>query len=148
MKNNSGVSLVTLVVTIVVMLILAGISMRGTTSLINKTAESKKTHNEYNESEIIRKLLTDVVLDKNLMVGIPLQDGIFEVRETPTDKNPDTIWYGTNYYLIPGGNEEEIKKIISKTGDDSIEQYREFTGSYVVDYVEGKFERINVIEIR
>ena len=63
-RNNDGITLIALVVTIIVLLILAGVTistLTGDNGLIQKAGESKKTTEKAREEEMV-KLAVDYIL--------------------------------------------------------------------------------------
>ncbi len=142
-KKNSGLSLMTVAITVIVMVILAGVATRYSLRMIDDSGEAKKEATIYADNEIIRSLLTQAMVDKNVMVGIALVDGD-KVVIGSGDKE-----YGTGYYLVPGGEEdEELGDIRYKVGDDSLAAYKGLSAPYVVDYLTGKYERVEDIKFK
>lgn len=135
--KNQGVSMITLVITIVVLIILATVSINGSMGMIDESMESKEIANASEENDLIRKLLMNVLIESDSKVGIPLVDGALVVIGS------GDVAYGTGYYLIPGGTEEELAKIKSKSGRDDVKAYQSITAPYVVDYDNSTFERID-----
>lgn len=143
LKNNSGVSITTLVITIVVMLIIAGVAIGTSTQIIDDSVEAKKEAAIFEDNETIRALLMNAITDKNVITGYALIDGSLEVVDEEGNE------YGTNYYLIPGGKEDEALTIIrDKIGDSSATAYKGITAPYVVDYYTGEYKRIEEIKFK
>ena len=141
-NENRGVSMVTLVVTIVIVIILAAIALGGSTKMIDDSVDAKESANASEENDIIRSLLTYAITDDDLREGIELVDDVLVVIGSG-DKE-----YGSGYYLIPGGTDKEMEEIKSKTGNENLRKYKDFTAPYVVDYDNGKFERIEEIRFK
>ena len=79
MKKNSGITLIALVITIVIMLILATISvtmLSGDNSLINNAGEAKEGAEEKNEKDIINLAVTAAMNNNDFgeLVAIELTD--------------------------------------------------------------------------
>lgn len=143
LKNNSGVSITTLVITIVVMLIIAGVAVTNSTRMIDDSIAAKKDAATFEDNEIIRALLMNALTDKNEITGYALVDGSLEV----IDESGET--YGTNYHLIPGGKADEALGVIrEKLGDANLEAYKGITAPYVVDYYTGEYKRIEEIKFK
>ena len=143
LKNNSGVSLTTVIITIVVMIILVGISASYSLDMIDESADAKKEATIYEDREIIRTLTTKAMTDKNVRVGFALLDNYVVVIGSG-DKE-----YGTGYHLVPGGDEEgDLGKIKFKLGDDTMVAYRGLSAPYVVDYHTGEYERVENIRFK
>ncbi|MBQ8298528.1 MAG: type II secretion system protein [Clostridia bacterium] len=142
LKNNSGISITTLVITIVVMLIIAGIAVGTSTEIIDDSVDAKKEAAIFEDNEEIRALLMNAITDKSVITGFALVDGSIEVVDEEGNE------YGTNYYLIPGGDEEDLAAIREKTGDASASAYKGITAPYVVDYYTGKYHRIEDVKFK
>lgn len=142
-KNNSGVSLTTVIITIVVMIILAGVATTYSLDMIDESDEAKKEATIYEDREIIRALTANAMLDKNARVGFALLDNSVVVLGSG-DKE-----YGTGYHLVPGGKDDgDLGTIKFKLGDDSLTAYRGLSAPYVVDYYTGKYERVENIRFK
>ena len=143
LKNNSGVSLTTVIITIVVMIILAGIAVSYSLEMIDDSGEAKKEATIYEDREIIRALTANALLDKNARVGFALLDNSVVVIGSG-DKE-----YGTGYYLIPGGKDDgDLGTIKFKLGDNTLTAYRGLSAPYVVDYYTGEYERVEKIRFK
>lgn len=138
-KENYGVSMITLIITIMVIIILAGIGFGSSTYLIDKAGESKNASDANEDNDVIRALLTYSITDSENRIGIALSDSLVVLGSG--DKE-----YGKGYYLIPGGNNRVLAEISEKTGEATVLRYKEITAPYVVDYDNGRFERI--LELR
>ena len=90
MKNNKGITLVALVVTIVVLLILAGVSINlvlGNNGIITKAKEAAEKTAAAQEKEMIERNLLEQELENSLATQTP--------KPQPTDgvKIPDGFYY-------------------------------------------------------
>ena len=139
-KNNSGITMITSIITIVVMIIIAAVAMNGSSELVGKGLSAKETALATEESDKVRALLRKAIVDKSYRIGIELSDTLAVIGSE--DKE-----YGKGYYLIPGGTDDDIAKISRKVGED-VERYEDFTASFVVDYDEDKFERVKNIKFK
>ena len=145
-KNSSGISLMTVIITIVAMIILASIAITNSRRLIGDAGEAKKQAETHADKEIIRALLTNVITDPDVIVGYPLVTGGIVVIDSGDNE------YGSGYYLVPGGDPEDedgdLAKIRFKIGDDTLQAYKGLTAPYVVDYYTGKYERVEDIRFK
>lgn len=142
-KSNSGVSLLTVVITVIVMIILAAVSTKYSTDMIDNSGEAKKEANIYEDKEVIRSLMTHSITDKDVRVGYALLDGAIVVV------TEDGKEYGTGYHLVPGGDDDgDLGEIKERFGDDTIIAYKNLSAPYVVDYYTGKYERVENIKFK
>ena len=142
-KDNKGISLLTVIVTVIVMIILAGVATTYSLEIISDSGEAQKEAAIYEDREIIRNLMTNTINNKNERVGFALLDDSIVVIGSG-DKE-----YGTGYHLIPGGDDKgDLGVIKLKLGDDTITAYRNLSAPYVVDYYTGKYERIENIKFK
>lgn len=142
-KKNSGFSLMTVIITVIVMIILAGVATRYSLRMIEDSGDAKHEAMIYEDNETIRSLLTQAMVDKDVIVGIALVDGE-KVVIGSGDKE-----YGSGYHLVPGGeNDGDLGEIKYKFGDDTLTSYKGLSAPYVVDYLTGKFERVEDIKFK
>ena len=142
-KKNSGVSLTTVVITVIVMIILASVTISYSLDMIDDSGEAKSEAEIYEDNEVIRALLTQSIIDEDVMVGYALLDNSVVVI-TPEGKE-----YGTVYYLIPGVKDDgDLGTIKFKLGDDTLTAYKGISAPYVVDYYTGKYERVEKINFK
>ena len=145
-KNNSGISLMTVIITIVVMIILASVAVTSSYKMIGDAGEAKKESEIYTDNEVIRALLTQSISDPDIIVGFPLLDNSVVVIGSGEKE------YGSGYHLIPGGYPEEedgdLATLRFKLGDDTLQPYKGLTAPYVVDYYTGKYERVENIRFK
>ena len=140
LSKNSGVSMVVLVITIVLLIILSSIAIGGSMKMIDDSSSAKNSADAAEDNDKIRTLLTETIIDNNKREGISLES-IIVIGSV--DKE-----YGLGYYLIPGGDEDTMDKIIEKTGDTNLKKYKNLTAPYVVDYDNGRYERIEEIRFK
>lgn len=144
-KNELGISLMTMIITIVVMIILAGIAVSSSYELIGDAGEAKKQSETYGDREVIRALLTNSIADSDIIAGYPLGGAVVVIGSG--DKE-----YGSGYYLLPGGDPEDedgdLATLRFKLGDDTLQPYKGLTAPYVVDYDNGKYERVEEIRFK
>lgn len=141
-KKDKGISMITLVITIVVIIILAAVSLGGSTDMINKSGEAKEDAAMYADKEQIRGLIDYVYSGLEEKVGVQLIDGALIVID---DNGKE---YGSGYYLIPGGKDEEIKYIREKSGYTNLNRYQELSTSYVVNYSTKEYVRLEEVKFK
>lgn len=131
MKNKKGITLIALIITIVVLLILAGVSINaivGENGILTQAQNASKKTNEASEMETIEFVATDVKTDL-------LIDGTSDkiIGEPLTNKQIGIDWnvivfenntYGTGWYYIEKGQE--------------ISNYGKTKMNWIVNYESGK----------
>ncbi len=120
MKNNKGITLVSLMITIIVMMILVGITVKTGGNLRGKTKMS-----DYIEYMELVKLRADVVIEEAVFNGeISIAGKILDssyIEETSVSIDPQKYgldYTGTNldkYYFIKWGKEDIAKQGIDKS---------------------------------
>lgn len=141
LRDNSGVTMIAIVLTIVVIIIISAIAFGTSRDLINRSAEAKVKAIALEEDDKVRTLLRKAIVDEEYKKGIELEDDTLVVIGS------GDVEYGTGCYLIPGGTDEDIAIIANKVGEE-VERYENFTASYVVNYDEDKYERITEINFK
>ena len=138
-KENKGVTLIALAVTIIVMLILAGVTisaLAGNSGITTKAKQAKMLSEAKTEEEAIRLVVTYTNMQKNIgeeniiYLGEPLHDKDLVSGNQwkvilDTDKQEK---YGTGWYFI--------KK------DTEIEKYGKTKNEWVVNYEEGQINQL------
>ena len=142
LKNKNGVSMISLVITIIVIIILSSVALSNSSDMIDDSIIAVNEADKTEDNDTIRKLITDAVIDRSSRIGIALSDASNVVIGS------GDINYGTGYYLIVGGKAETIQKIEQKTGATGLKAYKELTAPYVVNYDLGTYERIEEIRFR
>ena len=94
-KNTKGITLIALVVTIIVLLILAGISismLMGRNGILNRAAEAKKEHTIAQEREAIAIAYSSSMNVDNIgkVTGLELQDELDKIMENTEVTENDT----------------------------------------------------------
>ena len=113
MKEQKGITLIALVITIVVLLIIASISISSGTESIDKT----RLQGFYTQLEIVQKRADDIAT----------------TNETYIDSEGNTIYLkeqGTDYENLGGDQQNTLKAIIQSEGSDlnlNVENFRYFT---------------------
>ena len=138
MSKNKGISLIALVVTIIVLMILAGISiqmLRGDTGIINQTHNANKTKNASEEKEAVEWAAAQATGDEENKTGILISGE----GKTLIDKYlKQYIGNETNSsdqfeYTIyePGENVEGEN--VKLTKDEFVVKFKETENIYVID---------------
>ena len=138
MSKNKGISLIALVVTIIVLMILAGISiqmLRGDTGIINQTHNANKTKNASEEKEAVEWAAAQATGDEENKTGILISGE----GKTLIDKYlKQYIGNETNSsdqfeYTIyePGENVEGEN--VNLTKDEFVVKFKETENIYVID---------------
>lgn len=156
LKENKGITLIALVVTIIVLLILAGISismLTGQNGILNKASEAKEKTGMANEVEQ-RKLAQSEALmnmEETTYKGITLPKGFAPTRIEGEDSIDEglviTDGYGNEYVWV------EVPKSIYKNSEyntkgepnsaDDWEKIRDCLKEYTSDYVESGYSDTN-----
>ena len=138
-KENKGVTLIALAVTIIVMLILAGVTisaLTGNSGITTKAKQAKMLSEAKTEEEAIRLVVTYTNMQKNIgeeniiYLGEPLHDKDLVSGNQwkvilDTDKQEK---YGTGWYFIEK--------------DTEIEKYGKTKNEWVVNYEEGQINQL------
>ena len=111
LKNESGITLIALVVTIILLLILAGVTismLTGENGILNRAREAKKKTETANEKEIIQtEFLSALMSNDEANIGVALYDKNFENGNKGNiiyvEKDDKT--YGTGWNFIQKGTE-------------------------------------------
>lgn len=125
MKNEKGITLVALVVTIIVLLILAGVSITmvaGDNGIATKAQKAKKETEEETFLEEIKVYLTEYTVEKNTTDG-----SLF----------PEDVVDGLSF--IGGGTDDDGEEFeVFKYKDKLVKVYYSENGNILeVDYAEG-----------
>lgn len=126
-RNNHGVSLITLVVTIVVIIILAGITIYyGLNQNIDKTSEAMALNEIFEVSEAVaqRRLMKRLNESKYPAVGNELTDSSAETV--------DGIEYGSGWYLIDSNSSAALN-------------LENINGKYLINYDTGEVVSVSPI---
>ena len=142
MKKNKGVSMISLVITIVVIIILSAVALSNSTSMIENSSVAITEADKMEDNEKIRALVTYGITDRSARMGIALSDSTNVV----IGKNGTN--YGNGYHLIVGGTEETIKEIEEKTRLSNLKAYKDITAPYVVNYDTSDYERLDEIKFK
>ena len=127
MKKNNGVSIITLTITIVILIILAGVAVYyGTTQNVDKTAEVRSFNEiiEVSEATAQRTFMNKINATKYPYVGTELTNAAPEVV--------NEVSYGDGWYKLASNHFEEL----------SLENV---VGTYIVNYSTGEVVSVNPI---
>ena len=142
LKNNKGVSMISLVITIIVIIILSAVALSNSSDMIDDSMIAVSEADKMEDNDTIRTLLTYAITDRSARMGIALSDS------TNVVIGSGDVNYGTGYYLIVGGSGDTVKKIEEKTGATGLKAYKDLTAPYVVNYDMGTYERIEELKFR
>ena len=132
MKNNKGITLIALVITIIVLLILAGVSiamLTGQNGILSRATEaSSETKVEQAEEAVKLAVANFIAINK----GMP-SDGINagEFNDSVEEIDSDFIFNATDEGT-EGGTEIPIVKVIVKEGEREIGTYYIISSSGVI----------------
>ena len=111
-KNEKGITLVALVTTIVILLILSGISIGTLTNKKGLIGEANQNSESAQKESIIEKIEADLYSEKTITGKIPNETNLIEIAEkygTVDKKNKKITITGANYEInfseIEGWNE-------------------------------------------
>ncbi len=155
LKERKGITLIALVITIIVLLILAGVSiatLTGENGILNQAQKAKELHNEKSKEEEEELKNTTKVMDEILGVKaetVAESPGVYygaKVNYMPDDKDIEwKIYYSdrNNIFLIASDylpTNKITDEIKSKTGLEVDGNYKVFWGSTPAkqDYLIGK----------
>ena len=134
MKNNNGITIIALVITIIVLLLLAGISismLSGENSIITKAKDAKVQMGDAQYIETLKLKITESLTydgKPNIEVLVPKLE---EIGCTVSgDEYPLDVSYKDNNYII-----EENGKLqpVNKTEEYKEVEYIESTGTQYID---------------
>lgn len=129
MKNNKGMTLVSIIVILIVLIIIASVSIVGGSGLLVESKEQVKEENLIAVKDAIRRKQTEVSMSGVLTPGGATYVGL----KNPVVGRDDTgaeLFAGEDWYLL----EETDLKELGIEGDDT---------RYVVNY---KFEKVLAID--
>lgn len=129
MKNENGVTLISLVITIIVLLILASISTFSGVRNVNESRDSAaKTELKFVQQAVLQTYTKYTLTDDNdILVGLQFSDftGLNEIIEQIEEKTNITIELkdnnANNYYLLDGASLHALG--ITNTEDEYIVNY-------------------------
>lgn len=135
-NQNKGITLIALVISIIVILILAGVtivSLTGNNGILNRTESAKKENEEAKELELIRLAATAArVKGEGTIITENLNN------ELSTNFNDETIakesgnnWYYKGYIIDKTGNVKKASKLLPKEYQQV--EYIESTGTQWID---------------
>ncbi len=103
-KNESGVTLIALVITIIIIIILAGITIDIGSENITKSADNRMKSELGIVQHAILERYTKAELTGEVLPGKAATDQIAEMEQTITKKDSET----SNYYIINQTNANEL----------------------------------------
>ena len=145
LRESKGITLIALVITIIVLLILAGVTISALSGQNGILRNAGKAKEETEKAQVIEQAQIDILgKQADNSNGELERNDIKEVldkyfKEVPDDFTSDTVLdtkeeYGN--YKIPVSEiyDGEIKEPTLKAGDMSEEQRKELIGKYVTNY--------------
>ena len=72
LKNKNGVSMISLVITIIVIIILSSVALSNSSDMIDDSIIAVNEADKTEDNDTIRKLITDAVIDRSSRIGIAL----------------------------------------------------------------------------
>ena len=130
--KEQGITLIALVITIIVLLILAGVSiamLTGNNGILTQAQRAKELTEISSEEEYINLLIIEHQMDNNITYGEQLKELQFNTVENTTsilDAETGTTYANGWYYLQP----------------EDVDEY-ELKNSYIIDYETGEFVRFD-----
>ena len=140
MKNQAkGITLIALVITIIVLLILAGVSLSlvmGEEGMIGRAISAKEVNENAEEKELVELAVSTAQIDGNGMITTTnLNNALQETfhNETETTEDGDEWEYEAKklYKIYPNGKFEEIERALP-AGYQQVD-YLESTGNQWID---------------
>ena len=110
LKNSKGITLIALVVTIIVLLLLAGISINtltGQNGILTRTAEIKEEYNFSSEDEKIKMIYMGLINNDLKVNSSEFENKIKETfgEDTRIEKNDNYTTGKVEYFVtLPNGN--------------------------------------------
>ena len=140
MKNEKGFSLMVLVVTIVVLIILASITLNSSDQVIDDSIEAKKKAEATIDDDKIKEIMTYELAGTTELIDIEIDLKRVELSEDiQIEYNGVTYKDGSVLYI----SEKDIEKIEAKTGEyDKYKSFKDLTKSYIVNSDEGTYIRL------
>ena len=133
MKNNKGITLIALVITIIVLLILAGVSITMISSqdgILGKATNAKETQKEATEVEKVKLAVQAAMMNENGTVDkTELNNELSKIGYGPVSDLPADIEINGEKYTITSNGEVELKTL--KVGDEVTYQGENF---YVIGF--------------
>ena len=131
--NKSGITLIALVITIIVLLILAGVSITMITSqdgILGKATSAKETQEEATEVEKVKLAVQASMINENGTVDkAELNDELSKIGYGPVSDLPADIEINGEKYTITNNGEVEPRTL--KVGDEVAYQGEDF---YVIGF--------------
>ena len=130
--KEQGITLIALVITVIVLLILAGVSiamLTGNNGILTQAQRAKELTEISSEEEYINLLIIEHEMDNNITYGEQLKEVQFNTVENTTsiyDAETGTTYANGWYYLKP----------------EDVDDYQ-LKNSYIIDYETGEFVRFD-----
>ena len=156
-KKNFGITLIALVVTIIVLLILAGVSvsmLTGQNGILNRAAESKEKTEIANKDEQRKLAQAEALMntEKTTYKGVTLPEGFAPTKIEGEDSIDDglviTDRYGNEYVWIEVPKTEEVYPTaglsVTAFTDEEYTQIRTDLKEYTRDYKNDDYKDTNI----
>ena len=143
LRNKKGITLIALVITIIVLLILAGVSITMISSqdgILGKATNAKETQKEATEVEKVKLAVQAAMMNENGTVDkTELNNELSKIGYGPVSDLPADIEINGEKYTITSNGEVELKTL--KVGDEVTYQGENF---YVIGFSADK-TKVNLL---
>ncbi len=139
MKEEKGFSLMVLVITIVVLIILAAITINSSDIAIGDAIDTKKETEARIDDDKIKEIMTYELAGTKELIDEEIDLKRVELNDTLIVQYKDEE-YGNGYSLYL--SEKDINKTSVATGESGYKPFKEITKSYLVNYVTGEYVRL------
>lgn len=140
LKNEKGISLITLVITIVTIIILASITLGPSGGAVDESVEAKEKAEAEIDNQKIEEIITYELAQTNELIDLEIDLKRINLSDTLQVDNSGDI-YGNGYTLYLA--KRDIYKVEAKTGSgDYFKPYKDLFKSYVVNHSSGEYKRL------
>ena len=127
LKQKQGITLIALVITIIVLLILAGVSIAMLTGENGILTQAQNAKNKTAEAEVEEENRLETNNDYiNEALGVKVGEKVTENNKTYTDKDGDTAKIPVGFAIVPGLNDISEGLVISDVENDIDNQGNQF----------------------
>lgn len=139
MKNEKGFSLIYLVITIIVIIIIATITLNSSDRIVDDAIDSKKSAEATIDDDKIKEIIMYEIAGTTELIDLDIDFKRISLSNLLKVKYKENE-YGDGYVLYL--SEKDIKTVEKKTGKQGLESYKELSRSYVVNSQTGEFLRL------
>lgn len=140
MKNQKGISIVVLIVTIIAIILLSIITLNFSTILVDDSIDAKKEAEISMDNDKIREIITYEIAGTEELIDAEIDLKRIALSDTLKIEYSGEI-YGENYTLYL--SEKDIKKVEAITGKNNyFKPYKDITKSYIVKDKTEEFIRL------